>query len=189
MGSRSQSLRELETISTNSGIGCPRGATSLHRCGGWTSRKRLGDAAVGHSHGRGSHRARGCPAVSGASLEPLFHATPMGTDPAARRSMPCGRRVSAAGATTGCSTSTSRRSSTRFHMSCSSGAAGTYRLPLGVALCRALVEGAGAKGGWLHGASGCRNAAGIGRKSDPGEPVSALRVRHVDDTEVSGCSV
>ena len=41
-------------------------------------------------------------------------------DPAARRSMPCARRVSGAGGTTGCSTSTSRRSSTvRLRRSCS----------------------------------------------------------------------
>jgi hypothetical protein len=45
------------------------------------------------------------------------------TDPAARRSMPCARRVSAAGDTTGCSTSTSRRSWTPLHISPWSGRA------------------------------------------------------------------
>src|SRR2546425_1930219 len=55
--------------------------------------------------------------------------------------------------------------------------AGTYRLPLGNALCGTLVEGAGAKGRWLQGASGCRNSARIGRKSNPSESVSALHVR------------
>ena len=39
-------------------------------------------------------------------LEPVFHADFMATDPANRRSMPCARLVSAAGATTGCSIST-----------------------------------------------------------------------------------
>ena len=45
--------------------------------------------------------------------------TPTVTDQVAQPSMPCARRVSAAGDTTGCSTSISKRSSTRFHMSCS----------------------------------------------------------------------
>ncbi len=43
--------------------------------------------------------------------------------------------------------------------------------------------------GWLQGASGCGNSAGIGCKSNPGESVSALRVRLVDDTDPSGRSL
>src|ERR1700687_3921597 len=52
--------------------------------------------------------------------------------------------------------------------------AGTYRLPLGNALCGTLVEGARAKGRWLHRASECGNSARIGRESHPSESVSAL---------------
>jgi len=50
-------------------------------------------------------------------LEPVFHADSSG--PVARRSMPCARRASGAGGTTGCSTSTSRRSLTASIMRCS----------------------------------------------------------------------
>src|SRR5271165_2178391 len=40
MDSRLRSSRRLlRATSTGSGTGCPRGATSLHRCGGWTSPK------------------------------------------------------------------------------------------------------------------------------------------------------
>ena len=39
-------------------------------------------------------------------LEPVFHTDSYGTGPAALQSMPCARRASGAGDTTGCSTST-----------------------------------------------------------------------------------
>ncbi len=52
-------------------------------------------------------------------LDPLFHADSYGYRPGRSAIEPCARRVSVVGDTTGYSTSTSRLSSTRFHMSCS----------------------------------------------------------------------
>ncbi len=77
------------------------------------------DATLGHTNGGGPRIAQEVVRrYSGASrLDPLCSMrTPTATDPAAQRSTPCARRVSAAGDTTGCSISTSERSSTRFRM-------------------------------------------------------------------------
>ena len=53
-------------------------------------------------------------------LEPVFHTDSMNIGPADRRSMPYAKLVSAAGATTGCSTSTSKVTSTVSIGSCCS---------------------------------------------------------------------
>lgn len=61
------------------------------------------------------------------------------TDQAVRRLTACARRVSDAGDTTGCSTLTSRRSSTRFHMSCYSRHCG--HIPTAAGCCSMLNAG------------------------------------------------
>ena len=62
---------DLTTISTSSGIGCPREAISLNRCGGGHSESNGRDATVGHTNGGGPDCARGCTPVSGASPGPF----------------------------------------------------------------------------------------------------------------------
>ena len=65
----------------------------------------------------------------------------------------------------------------------------TYGLSLGTALHRALAEGAGADGGWQRRAAHGGDAAGWGNLAAAGEPVPALRVRHVDGADVCAHSV
>src|SRR5205807_377489 len=65
------------------------------------------------------------------------------------------------------------------------GGPSTYGLRVGTALYRALAEGSGADGGRQHRAANCGDAAGWGDKSTLGEPVPALRLRHVDGAELS----
>ena len=89
-------------------------------CGGWTFRRRgAGRGRWVSQRWRIESRKRLSAGIWSLNWTLCSMRTPMVTDQAARRSMPCARRVSAAGDMTGCSTSTSRRSSTRFHMSCS----------------------------------------------------------------------
>ena len=149
------------------------------------------DAAVGHSNGGGPRSRK---RLSAGIWSPAWTLCSMrtltATDPAARRSRPCARRVSAAGDTTGCSTSTSRRSSTRFHTSCFSRHCGHIPDAAWVLL---YVER------WLKAPvqreDGCIEPRDAGTpqgsvvKSDPGQSVPALRVRHVDDAGPSGRSV
>jgi hypothetical protein len=65
------------------------------------------------------------------------------------------------------------------------GGPSTYGLRVGAALCRALTEGSGADGGRQRRAANCGDAAGWGDKPTLGEPVPALRLRHVDGAELS----
>src|SRR6202045_3923353 len=65
----------------------------------------------------------------------------------------------------------------------------TSGLPMGAAIRRALAEGAGTDGGRQRRTAHGRNAAGWGDLASPGEPVPALRVRHVDGAELSAYSV
>ena len=70
-------------------------------------------APVGHPDGRGSRRPGSRPSFPGATFWSRYSMpTPMATGPANRHSMPCAQLVSAVGATTGCSISTSKASST-----------------------------------------------------------------------------
>ena len=64
-----------------------------------------------------------------------------------------------------------------------------YGLSMGTSLHRALAEGAGADGGRQRRAAYSGNAARWGHQSLAGEPVSALRVRHVDGADLSAHSV
>src|SRR3954454_9891789 len=95
MGSRSRSSRPASpTTSTSSGTGCPRGATSLRRCGGGRSPKGgAGSGPVGFRRGGGGTRPLGIPTVAdrvaqevvrrylGPRLEPVFHASSYGYRP------------------------------------------------------------------------------------------------------------
>src|SRR5208337_963871 len=69
------------------------------------------------------------------------------------------------------------------------GAPDTHGLPMGAALCGALVEGADAEGRRRDRASRCRDAPGGRDQSDPCQPVSALRVRHMDGPDATCGSV
>src|SRR5260221_3711214 len=64
----------------------------------------------------------------------------------------------------------------RQHRSCAALACGpaTYRLPVGAALCGALVEGADAAGRWRDRDSRCRDASGTRGHSDPCPPGPAI---------------
>src|SRR5258708_39357948 len=66
------------------------------------------------------------------------------------------------------------------HETFAQGAPKTHGLPMGAALCRALVKGLGAVGGWKAGASHGRNAARWRRGATAGEPVSSLCFRRLD---------
>ncbi len=109
MDSRLRSSRPtFRATSTSSGTGCRQGATFLRRCGGSIFRRQM----VGH--GRWAFRRlltaspRKLPvAIWSRSWSRCFMPTPMATDPANLRSMPCARLASAVGATTGCSISIS----------------------------------------------------------------------------------
>src|SRR6202007_1987871 len=97
--------------------------------------------------------------------------------------------VSAAGATTGCSTSTSKVTSTYRWGAVAQGGPLSYELRVGAALHRALAEGAGADGGRQRRAARSRNAAGWGHQPAPCKPVPALCVRRVDVAKLSAHSV
>ena len=138
-------------------------------------------AAVGHSDGRRPHRPGGRPPLPGA-------------DPGA--GVPCRLlRLQARQVCDRCRAHGSRallalrlgarsrhQGLLRQHRlgADAQGRPATYGLSLGAALHRALAEGARADGGWQHRAAHGGDAAGRGDLAAAGEPVPALRVRHVD---------
>ena len=112
-----QSIEEFEAISrttsTSSGIACHRAVTCRRRCGGWTYRRAMGDAAVGYSDGGRSHCPDGGQTIFWSRWwNPCSIPTRMDTGPGDPRSMRSARRASDAGATTGSWILISRASST-----------------------------------------------------------------------------
>jgi hypothetical protein len=83
-------------------------------CGGWTFRRRGAERGRWVSpRWRIESRKRLSVGIWSLGWTLCSMRTPMVTDQVAQPSMPCAQRVSAAGATTGCSTSISKRSSVR----------------------------------------------------------------------------
>src|ERR1700693_2430819 len=69
------------------------------------------------------------------------------------------------------------------------GGPSSYGLSMGAALRRTLAEGSGADGGWQRRTAHIRNSSGRGRQPHPGESVSALCVRYVDEENLSAGGV
>ena len=107
-GQSMQSSRLIfRTTSTSSGIGCAQGATFLRRCGEWRFRKQMAACARWEFQRLQTASPRKSPVVIWSRvLSRCSTPTLMATGPAALRSMPRARHVSAAGGMTGCLTST-----------------------------------------------------------------------------------